>query len=150
MLSVLSVLIPLRPLIFVHTNLLPTASIFVKRLSSGCQNQLTLPSHTKGRKWVWGEILQPHHSLAKIIRRCVLYYFLELPCRSKLQLPTAIAGLIMGRTGCLPFPQPPPHSLASVPAHPKSILCVHQPLSKGVLLGRTDFEGVAASWEGAS
>lgn len=36
-----------------------------------------------------------------------------------------------GPTGCLPFPEPPPHSLTSAPAPPKSMLYAHQPLSPG-------------------
>lgn len=81
------------------------------------------------------EICQHHHSLAKIILRCVLYHRLERPCGSKGQL---VPGFTRP-AGCLPFPEPPPHSLTSGPAPPKSMLYVHQPLSPGVLLGRTNF-----------
>lgn len=56
------------------------------------------------------------YSLAKIILRCVLYHFLDLPCRRKLQLPIVVASLLMGPAGCRPFSEPLLHALP-VPLH---------------------------------
>lgn len=68
--------------------------------------------------------------LTEVILRCVFYRFLDLPCRSKLQLPTMEAD---GPSWLPPLAWTPLHPLASVPAPPKSLLCAHPPWFQGVL-----------------
>lgn len=77
----------------------------------------------------------------------ILVRRLPVGCQNPLclQSPTAVADLTVGTVGRLPIPEPPPHALASVPAPPRSLLRVYQPLSRGLLLVGTNLGGGAAS-----